>query len=608
MTGQRMKGKTSWQRSLYAQVRMARIWLPVTIVGVVLIHQLAIVPLGDETWQFWTQLLFYSILGPLATFSVMTWIAEEVRSRERAQNELTRLYVELQASHEALAEIQSITASFAAAQSLEAVSAAAVDGVQRVTGASGVGIVLGVSQLGLTASTGLTEALKHDALARDASLRDNNWRDHTLQMGRTGERYVFSAPVVWAGEIEGSLTAYYESEPTARQRETLGILTQQFSAATEAARARTRDVLTLIEVDRSIRAEGNLERLLQTLLEQMLRYVGASVGMVYLSDEENLFSLNAIVGQPRPTRALHLRLEPELHRELLELPEPHLVDSAGGSIRGGAAKLLSGSGTAIVVPLSAEEQLFGVIVLSHPTADGFSGGALPFLSLLGSQVALAVRNATAYRQSEELAIVEERSRIAREIHDGVAQMLAFAALKLDLVKRLLTRDLPAAEDELALVQQTLRESIREIRRSIFALRPVALERHGLVETVRRYTGDFGQQNDVQIELTIDELPQLSVKSEAVLFRIFQEAMHNVAKHAKATRVAVSLGRDEQGRAVVRVSDNGVGFDTNEITDRVTSAGGLGLKQMEERVAARGGELTIESLPGEGSTIQAAIGE
>lgn len=587
---------------------MARIWLPVTIVGVVLIHQLAIVPLGNETWQFWTQLLFYSILGPLATFSVMTWIAEEVRSRERAQNELTRLYIELQASHEALAEIQSITASFAAAQSLEAVGAAAVDGVQRVTGASGVGIVLGVSQLGLTASAGLTKALEQDALRRDATLRDNNWRDTHLQTGRTGDWYVFSAPVVWAGEIEGSLTAYYEAEPTARQRETLGILTQQFSAATEAARARTRDVLTLIEVDRSIRAEGNLERLLQTLLEQMLRYVGASVGSVYLSDEENLFSLNALVGLERPNRAVHLRLEPQLHRELLEQPEPHLIQSADGSIRGGAAGLLAGSEHAIVVPLSVEEQLFGVIVLSHPTGDGFSSGALPFLSLLGSQVALAVRNATAYRQSEELAIVEERSRIAREIHDGVAQMLAFAALKLDLVKRLLTRDLPAAENELALVQRTLRESIREIRRSIFALRPVALERHGLVETVRRYTGDFGQQNDVEIELAINDLPQLSVKSEAVLFRIFQEAMHNVAKHAKATKVAVHLGSDELGRAVVRVTDNGVGFNTDEITDRVTSAGGLGLKQMEERVAARGGELTISSVLGEGSTIEAAIGE
>lgn len=608
MTGSRMKHKTSWQRSLYAQVRLARIWLPVTIVGVVLIHQLAIVPLGGAEWQFWTQLLFYSILGPLATFSVMTWIAEEVRSRERAQNELARLYTELQASHALLAEIQAVTASFAAAQSLEAVGAAVVTGVQRVTGAHGAGVVLGTSQLGLTSSAGLTPELEQHALQLDARLRDRDWEGQAVHATTTGDRYVLSVPVVWAGETEGSLTAYYDDAPTSRQHETLGIIGQQFSAATEAARARTRDVLTLIEVDRTIRAEGNLERLLQTLLRQMLQHVAARVGAVYIVDDGDLFSLNALVGLPRRARTVHLRLQPELLARLRTEPEPYLIHTANGAISGGAATLLADSSDALLVPLTVEEELFGIIVLSHPEVGEFSRSALPFLSLLGSQVALAVRNATAYRQSEELAIVEERSRIAREIHDGVAQMLAFSALKLDLVKRLMERDHAKAQDELALVQESLRESIREIRRSIFALRPVDLERHGFIETIRRYTTDFGQQNDVVVELDIQDLPRLSVKSEAVLFRIFQEAMHNVAKHAKASRVTVQLGADDQERVFVSIEDDGIGFNPEEITDRVTSAGGLGLRQMEERVVARGGELTIESRIGEGSRVRAAIAE
>lgn len=603
-----MQNKTSWQRSLYAQVRMARIWLPVTIVGVVLIHQLAIVPLGGAEWQFWTQLLFYSILGPLATFSVMTWIAEEVRSRERAQNELARLYTELQASHALLAEIQTVTASFAAAQSLEAVGAAVVTGVQRVTGAQAAGVVLGTTQLGLTAAEGLSPELEQHALQLDAQLRGRAWEGMTPHSTTAGDYFVLSVPVVWAGEIEGSLTAYYDEPPTNRQHETLGIIGQQFSAATEAARARTRDVLTLIEVDRTIRAEGNLERLLQTLLQQMLRHVAARVGAVYIADDDNLFSLNALVGLPRRARTVHLRLQPDLLATLLQEPEPHLIHTADGAITGGAATLLADSEDALLVPLTVEEELFGIIVLSHPEVGEFSRSALPFLSLLGSQVALAVRNATAYRQSEELAIVEERSRIAREIHDGVAQMLAFSALKLDLVKRLMERDHTKAQAELVLVQESLRESIREIRRSIFALRPVDLERHGFLETIRRYTTDFGQQNDVVVHLDIQELPRLSVKSEAVLFRIFQEAMHNVAKHAKASRVTVQLGVDEHDRVFVSVEDDGIGFNPDEITDRVTSAGGLGLRQMEERVAARGGELTIRSRSGEGSFVRAAIAE
>src|SRR5690606_40798577 len=101
---------------------------------------------------------------------------------------------------------------------------------------------------------------------------------------------------------------------------------------------------------------------------------------------------------------------------------------------------------------------------------------------------------SAYLQSEELAISEERSRIAREIDGGVAQMLAFAALKLDLVQRLMTRDPAKPAAELEQAKETVRESIREVRRSIFALRPVDLERYGFAETVRRYALDFGQQD------------------------------------------------------------------------------------------------------------------
>src|SRR5690606_29826112 len=156
------------------------------------------------------------------------------------------------------------------------------------------------------------------------------------------------------------------------------------------------------------------------------------------------------------------------------------------------------------------------------------------------------------------------------------------------------------------VRASVRESIKEIRRSIFALRPVDLERHGFVETVRRYAVDFGQQNDVKVTLHTGDLPKLSVQSEAVLFRIFQEAMHNVAKHAKARSVDVELGTDAGGMAFVRIVDDGIGFEPAAVSDRVSSAGGLGLRQMRERVAARGGRLDIETGGGAGTRLFAAV--
>ncbi|MFA7461473.1 MAG: GAF domain-containing sensor histidine kinase, partial [Trueperaceae bacterium] len=286
--------------------------------------------------------------------------------------------------------------------------------------------------------------------------------------------------------------------------------------------------------------------------------------------------------------------------------EPAVVGSQSVEERANAGPLLSSASSVLAMPLLADDHLLGVTVLVHPEPDKFALDDTPYLGLLANQVSLAVRNATAYLQSEELAITEERTRIAREIHDGVAQLLAFSALKLDLVALLMPKDQARAQDELDQARDTVRETIKEIRRSIFALRPVDLERYGFVETVRRYVADFGQQNDVRVRLEVGDVGELTPKSEGVLFRIFQEAMHNVAKHARAHLVEVRLGTDGGGMVFVQVRDDGAGFDLQQVGDRVTSAGGLGLRQMRERVEARGGLLVIESNEGEGTTVRAAV--
>src|SRR5690554_4221521 len=115
----RLRTASRQQVSFYPQLRLARLWLPASIVGVVLVWQLVIVPLGDDNWRFWSTLLFYSILGPAVTYVVLDWIAREVRLREDAQARLSSLYAELRDSHELLSGIQRVTESFAAASDLE---------------------------------------------------------------------------------------------------------------------------------------------------------------------------------------------------------------------------------------------------------------------------------------------------------------------------------------------------------------------------------------------------------------------------------------------------------------------------------------------------------
>jgi signal transduction histidine kinase len=588
--------------SLYQQVRLARIWLPLTIVGVVLFHQLTLVPLGGPAYQFWAQLLFYSILGPIATFLTLDWIAGEVRLREEAQNRLTELYTELQESHELLGAIQQVTESFAGANDLEAALEAGTRGITEVTGALGASVTLGAGGLELRRDHGLDAELQGAAHTLAREVQAGRSPADGIEVGGEVVK-VLSAPFVWGGSVEGSLHAFYRDQPDAKRSESFRILASEFSAAAEAARGRMRDLLTLYNVDRSIRAEGNLERLLAALLGQMMARVDATDGAVYLADGEQLLQPSVCRGATLPVQPV--RIGEGFVGEVAAAGEPSLLRRIDAERRR-TAPFLVGAGSAVALPLTGDEGLLGVMVLTHPEPERFDTGDLPILNLLAGQLSLAVGNARAYLQSEELAIAEERARIAREIHDGVAQSLAFAALKLDLVGRLLDRDLDKAREELAASRSTVRGAIREVRRSIFALRPIDLDRHGFTETLRRYADDYGQQNNVQVEVVLNDLPELPGKSEAVLFRIFQEAMNNVAKHAGAGRVQVTAGRDGEGGVFMRVADDGVGFDPERVADRVTSAGGLGLRQMRERIEARGGRLTIDAAPGRGTRVEAVM--
>lgn len=596
--------------SLYEQIRLARLWLPLAIVGVVLAFQLVVLPQVDGALQVWLPVVFYSVLGPFATYVVLNWIGVEVKGRERAQADLARLYEELRASHEMLGAIHDVTAQYAAAPDLESVMRVAAQGVAEVTGADAVGLMVGASGQGPSYGVNLTPELEADARERGRHLagdEEESAADESRLLTEAGERYtVLSHALSWGGRNDGSLHAYYAAPPDQRVREAFGILASQYSAAAESTRSRMRDLLTLMEVDRTVRAEGNLERMLLMVLREMMNRVDARAGGVFLADEEGILQLSASVGLPRGEMPLTYRVGEGLVGLVASRLEPTVVGDLSDEARASAGPLLRSARSVMALPLLADSKLLGVTVLVHPEEGRFQEDALPYMGLLASQVSLAVRNATAYLQSEELAITEERTRIAREIHDGVAQLLAFSALKLDLVTRLLDKDVERARAELDQARDTVRETIREIRRSIFALRPVDLERYGFVETVKRYVADFGQQNEVRVRLEVGDVGQLTPKSEGVLFRIFQEAMHNVAKHAHANLVEVRLGTDDRGAVFVEVRDDGAGFDPEQVSDRVTSAGGLGLKQMRERVEARGGRLTIESRPGSGTLVRAAV--
>lgn len=234
--------------------------------------------------------------------------------------------------------------------------------------------------------------------------------------------------------------------------------------------------------------------------------------------------------------------------------------------------------------------------------------ATPSPNLDLKRVIIAVEDITLEkeRQSAEKAIAEERLRISREIHDGVAQNLASLRLKVGLMHDWAEQDLPRLHAELDFLQEQLRQNIQEVRRAIFALRPIAIDELGFYPSLHQFVADFGGQNQLQIDLSITGSPEkLPSFMEPVLFRLIQEALNNVAKHALASTVGLKLNVQALRSVELTINDDGIGFDPASLPQAVHQ-GHVGLTQMRERVAKLNGVIVVNSEPGQGTTLQVSL--
>jgi PAS domain S-box-containing protein len=201
------------------------------------------------------------------------------------------------------------------------------------------------------------------------------------------------------------------------------------------------------------------------------------------------------------------------------------------------------------------------------------------------------------RRSEAEAIDAERRRIAHEIHDGVAQNLAGLCFKSAVWSHL--PGMRAALDEL---QGILNVAIADLRRAIFALRPVDLEALGFFSALVQLVADFGEQNQLVARLDVSGAQgALPAVYELPLFRVIQEGLNNVGQHARASSVLVRLAVDAAGSVTVSLRDNGCGFDPSQLGP-VDQAGHFGLRQMRERILDLHGMLDIHSALGEGTEL------
>lgn len=200
---------------------------------------------------------------------------------------------------------------------------------------------------------------------------------------------------------------------------------------------------------------------------------------------------------------------------------------------------------------------------------------------------------------------EERRRVARDIHDGPAQLLANIVMRAEFCLKMMEVDQNRVRGELYALQDMVRQSLQDVRKIIFDLRPMVLDDLGLVPAVKRYIEDFQSQYGVQVELVVIGNPRrFSMAVEVALFRVVQECLSNIRKHAKARQVMIKIEIFNNKINMV-IKDDGVGFNHDSFMNG-SNKEGFGLLGMRERVQILKGEISIHTSPGQGTTINVSI--
>jgi signal transduction histidine kinase len=228
----------------------------------------------------------------------------------------------------------------------------------------------------------------------------------------------------------------------------------------------------------------------------------------------------------------------------------------------------------------------------------FDDGDVALLASIADQIGVVVENARLYRQAEQLAVVRERERLARELHDSVTQSLYSLTLLAEASQRLIgAGDWGRVKEYVGRLGEIAQQALKEMRLLVYQLRPLVLKREGLAGALQQRLDAVEKRAGVDARLLVGGTIELPASAEEELYRIAQEALNNALKHGAPASVTVRICADERG-VVLEVSDDGRGFDLGSIG----AEGGMGLVSMRERTEKLGGKLDVKSAPGAGTSV------
>lgn len=407
---------------------------------------------------------------------------------------------------------------------------------------------------------------------------------------------------------------------TTQLRELIADLEERVAARTTelqrelAERARAEDALqkarnnlsALYQVTATSSQALNLSAILDQSLAQTVEALHSNGGIALLLDknqDESSFPVLRLVVHHGISRQAAAQVESFIAHQgiaswVMEHRAPRLIPeaTAGDRLREPVRQL--GHMAIVLAPMRAEEQVWGMLGLIRMNGAGYREEEIALLTSIADQVGVAVRSDYLRQRAHQATILEERQRLARELHDSVTQMLysvmLFAEAARDSIEK---TDLSQVDLYLKRVRETAQQALREMRLLIYESRQSTLEQEGLIGALRRRLEVVENRSGIEVQLLADGPIDLPAAAQIELYGIVQEALNNVLKHSAATRVTIQIVVTDQVQ--LQVSDNGKGF----VGETIAQKAGIGLASMRERAERLGGTLQILSTPGKGTSIQ-----
>ena len=379
------------------------------------------------------------------------------------------------------------------------------------------------------------------------------------------------------------------------------------------ARQHETELATLLEISRTVSSTLELRPLLGVILDQLKTVVNYSGAGIYLGPDADEYRLHEYRGPLPREEVVGQRLSPAaaaLIREAMASSGPVIVEdwgehtplmitTAGVALPPGLE--LVGPGRALLwLPIVVRGAIAGALGVGHPRPGYYTERHGQLAMAFAQQVGGALENARLYEEVQGKAVLEERQRLARELHDSVSQVLYSIALNAASAVALGTRDPERAAELERDVHDLAGVGLAEMRALIFELRPESLEQEGLVSALQKQGEAAQARHGFAVHIRLGDEPAVPLAAKEALYRIAQEALQNAAKHAHAQTVEFTLERQES-ELILRVSDDGRGFNPKR-----TFPGHLGLHSMRERMAGIGGDLEIRSSRGRGTSIYARL--